>query len=63
MYGPVPSTIPTSVSGAAVIACVVSLSEGRSGARLARPKSSTITRPCFVIITLAGFKSRCTIPA
>jgi hypothetical protein len=28
----------------------------------ASPKSSTLTRPSFVTMTLAGFKSRCTMP-
>ncbi len=33
--------------------------EGRS---LARPKSTTLTRPSSAIITLRGLRSRCTMP-
>jgi hypothetical protein len=65
MYAAVPRTTPESVFGP----------EGKSalhspGSRcspilsraLARPKSSTLTAPSAVILTLAGFRSRWTIP-
>lgn len=59
MYWNVPRIVPSVVSGF----CIVAPSTTTSIAALfARPKSSSFA-PDLVIITFAGFKSRCTTPA
>jgi hypothetical protein len=52
MYMGVPITRPS----------VVRASSSAGSRKLARPKSRMITRASGVIITLAGFRSRCTTP-
>jgi hypothetical protein len=61
MCGIVPAIMPVSEPGAPAVGARVLASVG-AGISLARPKSSTLTRPSRVTITLAGFKSRCTTP-
>ena len=45
------------------VAVVTPASRRRAASRLARPKSTIFTKPSRVTMTLAGFRSRCTIPA
>lgn len=63
MYGTVPRTTPSSVMlPRDSVGSDVSIDEEAAGsARFARPKSRSFT-PDFVSMTLAGFKSRWTIP-
>ncbi len=62
MYPTVPITIPGRVgSPAAVWRLDTSSDSGVTS--LANPKSRIFANPCLETITLAGFKSRCTIPA
>jgi hypothetical protein len=50
-----PSPVSSCVGIVAAIAAALSFS-------FARPKSSTLTRPSLVTMTLAGFRSRCVMP-
>ena len=50
------------VSVGRLAASAVALAPSEPSA-LARPKSRTFTRPSRVTLTLAGFRSRCTMPA
>jgi len=61
MYGTVPRTCPSWVIHASVGRAVASTSSTVEEC-LARPKSSTFTCLSVVTMTLAGFKSRCTMP-
>ncbi len=57
MYGIVPSTVPS-----LVCAIVSSVPAPDKSATFARPKSRILMRPLRVTITLAGFRSRWTMP-
>ena len=63
MYAAVPITTPACVAAAVSVGeCVWSGDDASPVSALARPKSSTLTLPSGVTFTLAGFRSRCTIP-
>ena len=63
MYAGVPNSAPPSVpSFTIVVAEETATSVVAPLTANASPKSSTFTRPSRVILMLAGFKSRCTIP-
>ena len=63
MYAAVPRIIPASVDRAVSVGEFIASDAAGSGVRvLARPKSRILTRPSGVTLTLAGFKSRWTMP-
>ena len=64
MYAAVPRIMPTRVDPIAVVweRDATSVSAGSPAAAFARPKSSTLTTPAGVTLTLAGLRSRWTMP-
>jgi len=64
MYPAVPMITPASVTPMVRVGEFARLSGPASGAcaTAANPKSRTLTTPCGVTFTLAGFRSRCVIP-
>jgi hypothetical protein len=63
MYSGVPSSMPSSVSAAAAVTRFDGRVPGASSQVRARPKSSSFTVSCAVIITFSGFRSRWTMRA
>ena len=63
MYAAVPITTPARVAAAVIVGECVASGEDRSTViAFARPKSRTLTLPSGRSLTLAGFRSRWTIP-
>ena len=63
MYAAVPMTTPARVAAAVIVGECVASGEDRSAViAFARPKSRTLTLPSGRSFTLAGFRSRWTIP-
>ena len=64
MYAGVPMTAPArdTIAVAGTGSPVAGIAVAGSRSMAARPKSSTFTVPSAVVMTLAGFRSRCTTP-
>ena len=63
MYGAVPSSTPSCVPPTVIVGEFAIWGPlPVPPIALARPKSSTFTRPSGVILMLAGLRSRCTMP-